>query len=364
MDSKRKVLHVSFGGLGNGGVSAVIFSIVRPLFHKYQFGCVVFNNTNTREIEFQQYGKIYRIKCFGKKGISNIIDICLRPFKLYIGVYRICKREGYDVVHAHNGSYEGFCLMAAKHAKVPLCIAHSHNTPSPLKQTFGKCLLDAINVRLINKYADYKVGCSALACKTFFQTNDYEVIINSIDIQKFAFDESKDKDSCIILNVGRYCYQKNQEFLIRAFLEIKKKIPHSILKLVGFGEDKEKLQSLINQLALNESVQLIDGKKVNMADIYHQANYFIFPSRYEGFGIVLLEAQASGCFCFASNVVPMETDLGMLEVIPLEYGEKYWGEYIANQIIGGVKFDYNDVKRALIKYDENEVSKEYSKLYK
>ena len=44
----KKVLHVSYGGLGFGGVSSVIFSIVEPLFTKFDFGCVVFQK-NVKE---------------------------------------------------------------------------------------------------------------------------------------------------------------------------------------------------------------------------------------------------------------------------------------------------------------------------
>ena len=66
----------------------------------------------------------------------------------------------------------------------------------------------------------------------------------------------------------------------------------SILEVDGNKTvDKEKLKNLIHELNLDESVDLIPGDKVDVSEKYDEADYMIFPSIYEGFGIVLLEAQ-------------------------------------------------------------------------
>ena len=46
---KRKVLHISCGGLGSGGVSSVIFSILKKLNNRFYFGCIVFKNKCNKE---------------------------------------------------------------------------------------------------------------------------------------------------------------------------------------------------------------------------------------------------------------------------------------------------------------------------
>ena len=61
MEMKKKVLHISFGGLGNGGVTSVIMGIVSKLYQNFDFGCVVFFRKCERETEFLKYGKIHRV---------------------------------------------------------------------------------------------------------------------------------------------------------------------------------------------------------------------------------------------------------------------------------------------------------------
>ena len=130
----EKVLHVSCGGLGYGGVSSVILSIVESLHDTFEFGCVVFNSRGGREKIFEKYGNIYRINAYSVNGKRKISEIIFRPFRLYSGIKRICRDNHYDVIHCHNNTEEGICLLAAKHAGIPIRIAHSHNTTSPKKR--------------------------------------------------------------------------------------------------------------------------------------------------------------------------------------------------------------------------------------
>ena len=90
---KRKVLHVSAGGLSTGGVGSVIFSIVKELYAQIDFHCVVFEREYDQEKDFENYGKLHRIKCYPKNGKRNYLELLQRPFRLYFGIRRICKKE-------------------------------------------------------------------------------------------------------------------------------------------------------------------------------------------------------------------------------------------------------------------------------
>lgn len=111
---KRKVLHISCGGLGSGGVSSVIFSIVKELHNRFDFGCIVFKKKCNKEDDFLKYGKLHRVEAYSSDGRTHFIEFILRPFKLYTNVFRICKKEKYDVVHAHNLLEEGICCGLQK----------------------------------------------------------------------------------------------------------------------------------------------------------------------------------------------------------------------------------------------------------
>ena len=130
----KKILHVSFGGLGRGGVSSVIFSIVQPLYKKFNFSCVVFGKKCEREEEFLQYGKLFRVKCYTGKFLEKIF----RSAILYDGICKICKKHKFNVIHVHNFPDAGIVLKAAKKAGVNVRIVHSHTTATTRKVGFLK----------------------------------------------------------------------------------------------------------------------------------------------------------------------------------------------------------------------------------
>ena len=104
-------------------------------------------------------------------------------------------------------------------------------------------------------------------------------------------------DSHIILNVGRLTPDKRQDLLIQAWYKNKHKNDWK-LWIVGDGEKKNELQLQIESLGLSNSVELLPATK-NIDSIYRQASFFAFSSRFEGFGLVLLEAMSYGIPCLA-----------------------------------------------------------------
>ena len=62
----------------------------------------------------------------------------------------------------------------------------------------------------------------------------------------------------------------------------------------------------------------------DMPKLLSQSSGFLFPSLHEGFGIVLIEAQAMGVKCYASDTVPRATDCGCVIYLPLKDGAKVW----------------------------------------
>lgn len=114
-----------------------------------------------------------------------------------------------------------------------------------------------------------------------------EVIPNA---NTFEPEESAPLDNKIVLAAGRYGYQKNFEDLIKAWAIVHKTYPDWILNIRGQG--LENLQSMIDSLSLETSVSLKHSN--NMLEECLNASMFVLSSRYEGLGMVLLEAQACG----------------------------------------------------------------------
>jgi len=98
-----------------------------------------------------------------------------------------------------------------------------------------------------------------------------------------------------VVCVSRLEKGKGQDLLIKAFVQVKKRVPKAQLIIVGEGIFREELAELITDLKLSANVQLI-GRVPNALTEMAKANLCVFPSMWslEGFGLVLLEAMALG----------------------------------------------------------------------
>lgn len=103
-------------------------------------------------------------------------------------------------------------------------------------------------------------------------------------------------DRPLLLYVGRVAHEKNIEFLLQAFVELRRTRPESLFAIAGEGPAREHLQSMVMQLGLSAHVQFIGylQREGALADCYAAADVFVFASRTETQGLVLLEAFAQG----------------------------------------------------------------------
>ena len=103
-------------------------------------------------------------------------------------------------------------------------------------------------------------------------------------------------NSKTILSVGRLTNDKQQHYLIKIWSDIIKSHPDWKLRIVGSGELLEDLKLQIHELNLSESVTIVSPTK-DITNEYLGASFFLLTSRYEGFGMVLLEAMECGLPC-------------------------------------------------------------------
>ncbi len=96
-----------------------------------------------------------------------------------------------------------------------------------------------------------------------------------------------------ILNLGRLIPEKGQELLIKSFAKVRQLLPDTNLVLIGDGEEKKKLQELVKNLDLENNVFFLGFQK-NPYKFMKHASIFVLTSRYEGFGLALVEAMTCG----------------------------------------------------------------------
>jgi glycosyltransferase involved in cell wall biosynthesis len=113
------------------------------------------------------------------------------------------------------------------------------------------------------------------------------------------------------------------------FAEVKRRKENAVLLLVGDGDLRAEMEQKAKTLGIADSV-IFTGVRSDVHRYYQAMDVFVFPSIYEGLGIVAIEAQASGLPCFtALDCVPEEANVtGTVEYLPLEAGAAAWAEAI------------------------------------
>ncbi|MDE5566021.1 MAG: glycosyltransferase, partial [Anaeroplasmataceae bacterium] len=211
-----------------------------------------------------------------------------------------------------NSSTMSLELHCAKKCKVAKKIVHTHNVRTSHQ------VINKLFKHYVNKNANLKFACSKEAGEFLFQ-KDFHIIQNCIDTNKFKFSMEKrqelrkqykiEDEVFLFGNVGRLNEQKNQRFLIENFPEILKIIPNSKLMIVGMGPKKEELTALVQQLNLKDKI-IFAGFQTDISSYMSCFDLFLFPSSFEGYGMVAVEAQSTGLMCLVSNKVPSTVNVG------------------------------------------------------
>ena len=251
-------------------------------------------------------------------------------------------QEHYDVVHLNI--FHGLSLyynVLAKRAGVPVRIAHSHNTGLRRSLTLpAKLLIHKVAQALYTNAATDLWACSEAAAEFLFSKREltkksYQFIPNGIDIARFRFDikmremirkELGLENKFVVGNVGRLCYQKNQNFLLDVFHEFVKRGVDSILLLVGEGSDKSELEEKARRLGIEGRV-VFYGAASQLERLYWAMDAYVMPSRFEGLPVTSIEAQASGLPCLFSSEITTECVISLkTEFLSIETGPARWAE--------------------------------------
>lgn len=339
MENKVRVLYF-VDNLEQGGIQQLILEIAKHI------------NRDKVEIEILAFddGKKYPIE-------ETLKDMNYKIYKINGWIYKLSdyikqakeldkffnKHNDYKIVHLHSSSKNYQVLKYAKKYNIPIRIAHAHNigfqTNNKLKIFFGNILKKRLVKNTTNFFACSKDAGLWLYGKKIIDRNELVIIPNAIDIDKFKFDTKKRyimrkklgiRDNEILIgHVGRFVKQKNHEFLIDIFNELYKDNNRYKLILIGTGELEDTIKNKVRKLGLVSSV-IFTGYQENINDYMQAMDLFLFPSLYEGLGIVLIEAQANGLYCLATKyTIPEETKVSKnIKYLDLKEGAKKWKDEI------------------------------------
>ena len=206
-----------------------------------------------------------------------------------------------DVVHAHMVHANIFTRLNRALCPVPklICTAHSSNEG-------GKARMLAY--RLTNRLSDINTNVSqeatqAMISKGAFTKKTVVTVYNGINLNNFKNNPKSirlEQNTLNFITVGRFTDAKDYPNLINAFAILKKNNRAINLTIVGDGELRDQIESLIKELELEEDVTLL-GRRSDIPQLLSQADIFVLASKFEGFGLVVAEAMACESYVVATD---------------------------------------------------------------
>lgn len=239
-----------------------------------------------------------------------------------IQLLNLIRSNKYDSVLRITSNAFGFLdCKIAKEAGVKKCIVRSSNSADA--EGIYALLVHSIGKALYSRYVDVKIAPSDLAAKyTFgnkaYLNGDVNILHNGLDIDAYSYDENERKrirkefnimpSDLLVGHIGRFSRQKNHDFLIEVFDVLHNQCPNSRLLLVGDGEEKEHIQTKVQNLNLSDCV-MFAGIRNDIPNLMSALDVLLLPSLYEGMPNVVIEAQANGLPCLISDSITKEADI-------------------------------------------------------
>lgn len=325
-----RVLHV-IHRMGRGGIETWLMNVLRTI------------DRERFRLDFMVYARDPSAYDDEIRALGSRILRCAPPADIVSHTRqlgRILRSEGpYDVIHVHGSSDMGYTLRTAKRAQIPIRIAHSHNNNEEGDRRLRSYVYRVITSYWMRRHMTWGLGCSNVACAYLFGPRwrsdaRCRVLYYGLDWEPFRptpdaprsrgtasgagcradVDASRrtmraslgiPQDALVIGHVGRFAPQKNHTFWLQVAACLADRRDDVHLLLVGDGELRATFEEQVRQRGLQGRFTLT-GVRSDVPQVMRAMDVFLFPSHFEGLGIVLLEAQASGLPCVVSDSVTPE----------------------------------------------------------
>jgi glycosyltransferase involved in cell wall biosynthesis len=257
--------------------------------------------------------------------------------------------QSYDVVHSHAYLFSGLLLAVAARHGVPVRIAHSHH--AELGDT-GGTLLERFKHRLLTsaiaRFATVKIGVSEsaieeIAGQGWASDPSSRILGCGFDFSGYPGVRQRaaalrrqlgiEQDAPVLGHVGRFVPVKNHRLLIRAFAELRNRLPEARLVLVGDGPGKAECEAEARKLGIGGSVTFV-GASGDVPSYMGMFDLLMLPSFSEGLPTVVLEAQAAGTPSLISSVVTNKVEVvpGLVTWLDVSLPPERWADCVAELI--------------------------------
>jgi len=298
--SRVKIFQVLSGVATWGGGGTVVLALTRELV---RLGCevTVLCLSDFASEQFARAGARVVTSRYWRREINPPFDLLA-----FYELFRLCRRERFDIVHTHTSKGGFLGRIAARLAGVPTVIHTVHGfafhefTPGPVAAFYT--LLE----RLASHFCDLVICVNDEDRRTAIRRrivgpDKIVTIHNGIDVGRFvgARGDSVRRelalgdDALLIGTVGRLAPQKGFAHLLRAIPLVLRQHPEARFAFVGDGPLEAELKELAAELSVSENCHFL-GFRRDIPEVLAACDVFVLPSLWEGLSITLLEAMAAG----------------------------------------------------------------------
>lgn len=296
-----KIIFCIRGTFNSGGMEKVLSQKINYFYEKLGCECLIVTTDQKKRKDFFYFNENIKkidldINYEENKGsfLKKTIFFIIKQFIHKKRLKKIILKERPEVIIS-MGDEEKLFLPKIK-GKTKTILEHHFFKEFKILESEKKSflykvrakILSKLEGKLIRKYDEFLVLTQE--DKKYYNDERVKVINNALaDYPKNIANLEAKK----IISVGRLEYQKGFDILIEIWKKIAKKYPDWSLDIYGEGELREELQKKIDESDLSNSI-FLKGREKNIQDKYLKASIYVMSSRYEGFGMVLVEAQACG----------------------------------------------------------------------
>ena len=273
------------------------------------------------EIHFITYSKPVRMEWFTKNMYYHEVSVSdyplfeYAPYELLLSskLVDVAINQKLDILHVHyaiphaSAAFSAQQILKTRNIDLPF-ITTLHGTDITLlgkDKSFQPVIEFAIN------QSDSVTAVSESLKEDTYQffdiKKDIEVIPNFIDPSLYHFAEDielraqfAEKDEVIITHISNFRKVKRVDDVIRIFEGVQQQLSAKLL-MVGDGPELHQVKNLARELGISDKVFFL-GKSKRIEQITSISDVFLLPSETESFGLVALEAMASGVAVVSSNV--------------------------------------------------------------
>lgn len=301
MEKNKKLLYITNGINGSGGLERVLAVKASALADQYNYDITILGLNNGNEDLFYEFSDKIKFKSINVYG--NFIQYVWRYRS---GIQRVVDSLRPDIILVCDDGFKGFWLPVIIKTNAKLVYErHVSKLIELSTDSIGKYEKIWLNFkwwmmeRLGNKFDKFVI----LTEKTKQEWSSLNNLISIANPLPFILDQSSHLDNKVVICVGKISFQKGQDLLIKAWEIVHKKHPEWRLEL--YGKRNNSFIDIDKYAYMNIHYNLPEK---NIRQRYLESSIYVMSSRFEGFAMVLIEAMSLGlpCISFDCKFGPSE----------------------------------------------------------